>query len=426
MGRGLRITLPLLLLLVAAPASGFVLAEDPFEEKSTELGLMVRTFAFTMAGPILRPPYNPAGDANPMGLGLMDLRVSFSHRTPSLKLVLHNQLTNTVRSHASAGGIFDLGRGRQPRRWLPLDVDLVHEQGYTVRESVDWIYLAYTLGPVTATVGRQPITLGRGKVWQPLDLISAFSLTEVDTEYKPGSDALRVDWNVRPQTALTLLAAAGKWDDALALTGSAFALRGKQGFSWGEVGGLAGFIRRDVVLAADGVVDSGRFEVYGEVAVHLLTADSLTPGLDERSRAVVRALLGATFRPADKLILSPELFYSGFGAWDAADYFSVALSERATVGELYSLGRLYGAGLLRWEAHPLLNLTAALIANAVDPSALLSLGLTYSLAGNMALVAGAYIPIGRLPDLRARPLPAPRDEFGLYPHFVYLELKAAL
>jgi len=97
------------------------------------------------------------------------------------------------------------------------------------------------------------------------------------------------------------------------------------------------------------------------------------------------------------------------------------------MGEMYNLGRVYLGGIVQWEAHPLLNLTGGVIANPVDPSGLLSLGLNYSLANNMALVAGGYIPVGRLPDLRTvGPVPEPRSEFGLYPYFLYLELKVAM
>jgi hypothetical protein len=160
--------------------------------------------------------------------------------------------------------------------------------------------------------------------------------------------------------------------------------------------------------------------------VHLLTDESPSPGLDQRSRAVVRAVAGATFKPTAKLTLSPEVYYNGFGAWHAEDYLEVAVSDRVAMGEMYNMGRVYVAGLALWEAHPLLTASAALMLNPIDPSALISLGLTYSLAGNMSLVLGGYVPAGRVPNLRASPLPAPRSEFGLYPHFVYLELKAAL
>jgi hypothetical protein len=86
-----------------------------------------------------------------------------------------------------------------------------------------------------------------------------------------------------------------------------------------------------------------------------------------------------------------------------------------------------------WEAHPLLDVNGAAIINTRDPSALLSLGLSYSVATNVALIAGGYIPAGRVPELQLDPatgaplaLPAPRSEYGLYPYFLYVELKAAM
>jgi hypothetical protein len=416
----LLILLPLL--LHTAPARAFVLSEDELEERSTELGLTVRSFSFVLTGPMLREPYNPAGDADPTGIGLLDLRAFFAHKRPWLKLVLHNQLTSTVRSHASST-LLGLGRGLEPPRWLPLQATIADEQGLTLRETVDWAYAAVTLGPVTVTAGRQPITLGRGKLYKPLDLVATFALTEVDTEYKPGADAFRLDWNATQRTVLSLFATAGEWNDELALRGSAFALRAKQELARGEVGMLGGLVRGDGVIGTDAVVDAGKFDIYAELVLHLITDRSLTPRKPTTSSAVLRGLLGATFKPTAKLTLSPELYYNGFGEWRAEDYLGVALSERVAVGEMYNLGRAYVAGLALWEAHPLLNLNLALILNPVDPSALLSLGLSYSLAQNMVLLAGGYIPAGRVPDLRAG---TPRTEFGLYPTFLFLELKAAM
>jgi hypothetical protein len=425
----------LVVLLIATPARAFVLSEDELAETSTELGFMVRGFTFTLTGPTLRHPYIPLPDhdENPTGLGLFDLRTTFSHRRPWLKVVVHNQLSLLVRSPPPSVNLGQLsfGRGQEPRRWLELEYDLVDHEGYNLRENLDWAFVALSHGPLTLTVGRQPITIGRGKIWKPLDLFATFALTEVDTEYKPGADALRVDWTAAEQTTLSLIASAGVWNSAHnqedeLLTGSALALRGKQVLSFGEVGFLAGLIRRDVVIGLDVVWDLGRFDIYGELALHALFDESLTPAQPEREPIVPRVLLGATFKPTAKLTLSPEVFYNGFGEWDAGDYLGVGLSDRVAMGEMYNLGRVYVAGMALWEVHPLVTVNGGLIINPLDPSGLVSLGLNYSLASNMVLVAGAYIPAGRLPDLRAKPLPAPRSEFGLYPTFVFLELKAAM
>jgi hypothetical protein len=430
-----RLLLCLLLLVPARVSQGFVLQEDELAERSTTLGVQLRTFSFILAGDVLAPPYLTA-DQNPMALGLFDVRLSLTHRRPWLKLTMHDQLNGQIRSHALAGPLV-LGRGLEPPRWLPLQWTITDSTGFTLRDAIDWAYATVIAGPVSVTAGRQPVSFGRGKLWKPYDLVSTFALTEVDTEYKPGVDAVRVDVQARERMALTVLSAAGKRDGHLALRGSSFVLRGTQGWGAarsgrfaGEAGILVGFVRRDVVVGLDGVVDLGKADLYAEFTVTVPTAESLTPRKPDTPPAVARAVLGTTFKPWRKLTVSPELYYGGFGAWTPRDYLGVALSERVGVGELYNLGRLYAGAVVLYQPHPLLDATLGVIGNLRDPSGLVSVGLSYNVAASVQLQVGAFLPVGRLPDpTRFVPpvgLPEPRSEFGLYPFFVFLELKAAM
>ena len=446
------------LLLASAPAHAFVIFEDPLEEESLELGVLVRSFAFLQAGSVLRQPY-AMEDGDPTGRGMLDLRLSLEYRSSWLKVVIHDQLTGSVTAPSQAS-VFSMGRGLEPRRVIPLEVDLIDEEGFSLRNVVDWAYLAVTFGPVTITVGRQPVTFGRGKLWQATDLVSTFSLTEVDTEFKPGADAVRLDWTVAAGRQITAVAALGEEvtqkrlklpglpelsvgyeDDGVGLGGSAFLLRYQHGWDSGEAGAMAGFVRGDAVLALDAAYDAGSFDMYAEVAVSILTDLSLgRRGPAEEADppdAVVRAVVGGTFKPHAKVTVIPEIHYNGFGALDPDDYLLVAQSARVAVGETYSMGQFYLGATCLWEAHPLLNIVAVGIMNARDPSGLLSLAGTYNLASNVDLVLGMYLPLGRVPDVSQVPangvpdpfsgaMPEPRSEFGMYPYFFFVELKAAI
>ena len=46
----------------------------------------------------------------------------------------------------------------------------------------------------TLALGRQAVDWGSGRFWQPLNVFGAFSPTDLDTDYKPGIDAARLDW----------------------------------------------------------------------------------------------------------------------------------------------------------------------------------------------------------------------------------------
>ncbi|MBW2277219.1 MAG: hypothetical protein JRF63_06985 [Deltaproteobacteria bacterium] len=413
------------------PAGAVVLSEDEFEETSTIAGAIARAFAFVLAGETLEPPLM-LGDMNPTGLGIFDLRLYFEKRSPSLKLVVHNQLTSVIRSHALLGAA-NIGRGASPPRLLALRFDLTDEPTLGVRNTVDWLYVAWSRDSVTATLGRQPVTFGRGKLWSPSDLVGTFALTEVDTEYKPGADALRVDWSPSEKTTVTAVASAGELEDdddmEATLGGSSFLAQVKRTFGRGEAGLMAGYIRGDAVAGVDGVVDTGSFEVYGEATLSVLTKRSLMAAalsggdsLQERHDVIGKAVLGATFRPRSKITLSPEVLYNGFGSRDAGDYYSVATSDRAAIGEQTLLGQLHAGLVVNWEAHPLVNVAGVSLVNALDPSALASVSVSYSVSDNAQALIGGYAPIGKTPESAIEP----EDEFGMYPYFLFFELKAVM
>jgi len=406
---------------VGGPARAGVIREDPLEDTSTELGIVARMFSFVLAGSVLEPPLSPE-DANPTSLGLFDLRFYASTKSPTWKLTLHDQLSGVARSHALSG--FALGRGLPPPRWLPLSATITDDPTVTLRDTVDWASVAYTRGRATITVGRQPIAFGRAKLWSPMDLIAPFSLTEVDTEYRPGADALRVDLSGGDRLSMTFVGVVGELEDDhdldATVTGSAVVGRIKYRLDHGELGTLVGDVRGDLVAGADLAWDTGAFDLYAESTLTIVTSRSLASPLS--GDTVVKAAAGATFHPRSSLTVGPELLYSGSGAAHAIDYLTAVLSPRVAIGEQTTLGRYYAAAVADWQPHPLLHVVAASIANLRDPSALVSVAVSYSVAGNASAQLGGYFPLGRRP---ASPVEL-RSELGSYPVFGFLELKAVL
>lgn len=54
-------------------------------------------------------------------------------------------------------------------------------------------------------LGRQSIDWGSGRFWQPLNVFGSFSPTDLDTDYKPGIDAARLDWFPSDFSSLTVV-----------------------------------------------------------------------------------------------------------------------------------------------------------------------------------------------------------------------------
>ncbi len=398
-----------LVVLAATPVQAFVIAEDELEDSSTELGLIARSFTFSLLGEPL--------DA-PVGLGVLDFRSYIVKRSSRWKLVLHDQFTTTFRSQALLGlGL--VGRGLPPPRLLPLQQNIANDATFAMKHVADWLYASWFGETVTLTVGRQPITFGRGSLWKPYDLIGTFALTQVDREYKPGADALRVDWSPNEKTVITAVAAIGELeqdnDIEAKRQGTSIVVRGKRSLDGGEVGFLAGYVRGDALIGTDGVYDAGPFELYAEATVTRPSERSLDSPQVGTGELAIKASAGAVLHPVSTLSLTPELMFNDFGGSSQTDYLSLALSDRAAIGEQIFMGTHYAGLAADWEAHALLHVVGAAIVNMRDPSSLLSLGLSYNLANNVQAMLGGYVPVGQ-----------DSSEYGNAPTLLYFELKAVL
>ncbi len=415
--------------LFALRAQAAVISEDEIEDQSTEVGFVAKSFGFVLWGSVLKPPYN-VEDASPSSVEVIDVRAYFAYHSPHFRLVWHQPATSVVRSHASLG-LLALGRGGTPPRFLPLRATAADDPTLRISTETDWAYAAYTQGPFTLTLGRQPVTLGRGTMFTPWDLVSTFTLTEVDREYKPGVDSLRLDLSPLPQTTITAIGTAGELeadhDFELTARGSSVVGQIKQGWEHGEISALGGVIRDDVMAGWGALWDLGSLDLYEELTLTWVRDHSLTsPAVRRRKAPVLRALGGATLHPVEHVTIVPELYYEGFGARHARSYLPVALSERVQVGEELVLGQLYAGTALDWEAHPLVHLTAVSLVNTLDPSALVSLSTKYDIAANAHISGGVYVPFGEKPELVGGFIPVPRSEFGLYPYFGFVELEVVL
>ncbi len=394
--------------LVSTNVHAFVLSEDPLEGDSLSLGGTVRMYNLMLRGGPLETTgaFSPP---NPASVSILAMRPALElKKSWGLDLVIHDELTSTSSSLPAtlSAGALSLGQGAQAPVWLPLQWSLVDDPvyNYQVRDRIDWMYARYTTGDVTFTLGRQPISIGRGQIWTPEDLIAPFSPLQIDTEFKPGADAARVDWNPSESVTLMLAGAAAK-DDNSAVIG-----RAEVALDPLRVGVMAGSVRTDAVVGMDFFADlGGGTDLHGEATTTWVTQRARRPS---GRRGFERAVIGTTSEPAKKLHVTAEAYWNGAGASKQDDYLAEAASPRVAIGETYTLGRVYGGVGADWEAHPLLHVELSAIANLHDPSAIIAPTLRYSVAQNASLIAGAYVPIG-----------ATRTEFGLYPEIYHVDAK---
>ncbi|MEZ4222475.1 MAG: hypothetical protein R3B13_16165 [Polyangiaceae bacterium] len=412
-------------LALALPAHAFVISEDPLEESSFVAGGAVRSYNLLLHGGPLSAPFVPR-DENPAAVSIVALRPKLELKHPEFAVVIHDELTSSSSTLPASllGSTLSIGKGAATPTWLPLAWSAVDHSRFQLQNRIDWLYARASFDDMSLTLGRQPITIGRGHIWTPEDLLVPFSPLQLNTEYKPGVDAVRLDLPVTDGATLMLVGALGKRepksDFEVGKDGSAVLARVEASVAKLRLGALGGYVRGDAVGGIDLFVDLG-----GGTDLHGSTTVTYVPDTERRRygrAAFERAVLGSTSQLHEKLLFTAEAYVNGSGAPKPKYYLDEMTSPRFAVGEAYNVGRLYVGVAADWELHPLLHALGSAILNAEDPSAILAPELDFDVAENTLLVAGAFIPVGKGPRYEATAI-TPESEFGLYPRIYHLDAK---
>lgn len=321
--------------------------------------------------------------------GRLGNRVSF---------VVHNRLSARV-SLAGRGldaGTAGLGVSVVPTRSLDLSTTLVDDDRLHLLHDIDRLAVTIETRAADLTIGRQAITWGAANIFPVADLWAQFSPFELETEEKPGVDAIRALAYPRDGLELDIIIAdRGSWRDL-----SAGARATLETASADIHAGVGKFWDRLMVL--------------GGVAYLLdkttLRAEAVLPwSLDDRGWERPRLTLGID-RPGARLTLSAEYHYNGIGAPEVGGYSAALADPRLRRGETYFLGRHYLGALAAWtpDADGRLTFSTSVLASLTDRSMALVPALNYDLGQRLRLSAGAVVGVGSRPGGPG----IPRSEFG--------------
>lgn len=292
------------------------------------------------------------------------------------------------------------------RAWTLGDTLQERSRGGSVHR-LDRLTLGWRSERLVLRLGRQALSWGNGLIFNPADVFNPFDPTAVDTQYKPGDDMVYAQY---------LQADGSDWQAVHVIRRDAAGRRSAEvrssALKWhyfGTRSELDLLLARhfdETLLVAGGSRSLGGTVLRGDLVLADTAAEGWVPSL-------VLNFSGSWQWGDHNTLGTLEYFYNGHGL-DAADYDCLLggavpavdqadaacrasadpLRERLARGELFSLGRHYLAGSLGVDLTPLLQFTPLLLANLEDPSALLQLGLRWSLAQDWELLAALSLPLG--------------------------------
>lgn len=286
--------------------------------------------------------------------------------------------------------------GRVPddsRRFFDMTKVISDSNDNAVLHRLDRLSAAYTNEKTVIRLGRQALSWGNGLFYAPMDLVNPFDPAAIDTEYKAGDDMLYAQY-LKDNGDDVQAAVVVRRDP---LTGD---VESSQSTSAIKYHGFANDFEYDLLVAesySDTVIGLGASRGIGGAhwGADLTLANT---GTDTRFQAVTN-LSYSWVLGGRNMIGIVEYYFNGFGQ-RSRQYSPSELArngellDRLTRGQSFTLGRHYLAGSLSVEMTPLWTVSPLLLANLVDPSALLQLTSSYSLSDNLALLGSVNVPVG--------------------------------
>lgn len=268
----------------------------------------------------------------------------------------------------------------------------------------------------TLALGRQPVDFGSGRFWQPLNVFGAFAPTALDTDYKPGIDAVRFTWYPSSFSSLSGVYVAPTSEiEGLEESGVLY-YRGQAG-ELSELSLLGGSILGNRVLG-------GAFEsAWGGMGWRIEGVQYRLAGTRERFPFWIA---GIDYQFADGTLIIAEWYFNGHGADSQAGLAALQSDPLLEFGLQQQLGeRLLGLTLQR-DISPLLQGTYTLLAATLKDerrhttsSLLHQFTLIYSLSDEADLLCSFLTTTGE----GLNSVGEVRSEFGHLPRTLTLRMR---
>lgn len=378
-------------------------------------------------GLIVLCPANPASAAVPQWSGSVKSLNIYGETAPAetfpayklsgnrLRLNLDWPLNRMIRLESSVdyqllwtepGGVVPLPENGVNRKF-DLDTTWQHEDDWSSRLQLDHLNLRLRSDRLDLVVGRQAIGFGRIVIFSPLDIIAPFPPDALDTDVRPGVDAVRASayYGLDGQWGGVFVNGDEARHNSWLMTWSDNSL----GFDLLAIGGRL----RDRPMFGVGLAGSlGTLGLKGEIAFY--EGQRLDEPLGDLYSSFTIGAVEAWYRFDNGLTLIGQYLYNGPGSGDPDEYPFVAASAPLNEGLTSLLGRNYLLAAPSYEVHPLATLQGLLIWNLDDDSLLIRPTLSLDLGDNLELELFWAVNTGEKPQTIANlPLPSPRSEFGL-------------
>lgn len=333
----------------------------------------------------------------------------------NLRLDLARSLGNDARFEFAVEGqarysdadALGMGRENTANRRLDLEKNRWDERRFSQRGEIDRLNLSRSHSGFAWTIGRQAIGFGRIALASPLDIIAPFAPDALDTDVRPGIDALRAGRFFGRGGEIGAVAVFGRHKES-----NSYLLHGETNLAGVDLLALGGNLRGRDLLGGGFATQFMGMGIKGELAAYR-GEEVGKPDGDPRED-FLQGAMELDYRFTAGPLFALQYLHNGFGAKAPGNYPAIFLSAPIQEGLGYLLGRHYLLASLSYEPHPLVTIGTLSIWNLLDDSFLLRPMARISLGDNLSLELFWSFTQGTPPkkissDIR---VVLPRSEFG--------------
>lgn len=261
---------------------------------------------------------------------------------------------------------------------------------------IDRLFLRANSSYIEFEVGRMALSWGTGRVWNPTDMWSPFSPTQIDKEEKPGVDLAHVTFNIPKVGSLEGVFAPLDTEHHNQMRMDDSSAGGRLLFNIGEydISVMGGYFATDTVAGFD-------FSGYIKDAGFRGEATYTVVNREDHERDYIRAVLSVDygFAAAWNPYLLFEVYFNGMGESDPDDYldrlYEKSVQRQLQMGRAFNLGRDYLSLMTTVQPHALVAMALQTLMNIDDQSFFVHFDIRYSALDFVDIIAGTNLFFGK-------------------------------
>jgi hypothetical protein len=296
----------------------------------------------------------------------------------------------------TAENIFLLESGEKTNRQIfDLTWNIVNSNHYILNHFIDRLYFRQDFTWGNIVLGRQRISWGTGRIWNPTDLFNPINPANFSKIEKDGADAISCKYNIGQFTDLNVV-----FNPQEVIGNSNYGFRFRTNFFEYDASIVGGSFDNSYIIGMD---FAGNFFDAGVRGEGIFSVNE-----NNSNDTFIKYILGADYQFNPELYGMIEYHYNGEGKTDKFDYEL----ERLINGEILNLSQNYLYVMINYQITPLLTGTLMNLSNLNDYSGFSGIFGTYSITANFYLGMGFQLSYGEN-----------FTEYWYYPNSVYLQIE---